>query len=163
MVARLALFVTALTDVDTSARDQIGAIRMEQNGDYKYVQFGATRTTNVTAALASGDIACYVVGTTADLDLMTLVDSANSAIGAGAVLATIPATGGPYYGWLKIRGRMTLDQTMSGSPAAGDMLTCAGAAAKLMAKRTAAAQTADATMVDVSTPAAPVVLLSFPN
>src|SRR5215469_16560289 len=91
-------FVSALTDVDTVAKDQLGAIRYELNGTYKYVQFGASRTTNVTAALALGDCVCYVLSAgSADLNRQTLVDSANSTAGAGVVMGTVAATGGPYY------------------------------------------------------------------
>jgi hypothetical protein len=128
-------FKSQLTDVDTTAMEDLGAIRMDENGVHKYVQFGATRTTNVSGALVAGDVVCYVLGTTADLDLMTLVDEANTAVGAGVVEAAVAATGGPFYGWVKIKGTVTLSGTPAGSPAAGDELTPASASAKSLTKR----------------------------
>lgn len=161
--SQIAAFVTSLTDIDTTARDQLGAIRADLNARYKYVQFGASRTTNVTASLAAGDIVCYVGLNTADLDKLTLVDSANSAVGAGMVLGTIAATGGPFFGWIQIQGVATLDQTMAGSPSAGDVLTTAAAAAKLMTKRVTDNAMECAVLVDNTTATAPVVALRFPN
>ena len=128
-------FAPALTDVDTSAKAVLGVIRRDANRMYKYVQFGATRTTNVSGALVAGDVVCYVIGTTADLDLCTLVDEANSAVGAGVVVAAIAATGGPFYGWIQIKGAATLSTTVGGSGAAGDAITTSGASAKAVTKR----------------------------
>lgn len=143
-------FVSAITDIDTTARDTPGSIRYDVNGVYKYVQFGATRTTNLTGALAAGDIACYVLGTTADLDLMTLADSANSAVGAGLVMAAVAATGGPFYGWLKVIGIGTLSGAPAGSPSAGDDLTNASASAKALTKVVTDAAPHVATLVDAT-------------
>lgn len=136
-------FVSALTDLDTYARDQLGSIRYEASGVFKYVQFGSSRTGQVSAALVQGDAVCYVLGVTADLDLLTLVDEPNSAVGAGIVAApagasgvsgqsavTIPTSGGPWFGWIQVGGTVTLSAAPGGSPAAGAALTTTSASNK---------------------------------
>ena len=158
-------FKSQLTDIDTTAMEDLGCTRYDEAHLYKYVQFGATRTTNVTASLAAGDIVCYVMGATADLDLMTLVDSPNSAVGAGVVQATVAATGGPYFGWIGIKGVFTLDQTIGGSPATGDALTVGPettASAKALTKRGNVEDGLVGLLVDNSTSTAPVVTVDFP-
>lgn len=156
-------FISALTDVDTVARDMLGAIRREINGFYKYVQFGATRTTQVTASLAAGDVACYVLGTTVDLNKLTLVDSANSAVGAGVVMGVIPNTGGPYFGWIQVCGTTTLNQAIGGTtPAAGNEITTTGASAKTVTKRAAVTDMAIGVVIDLSISATPNVNVNFP-
>jgi hypothetical protein len=165
MGSMVQLHVSALTDVDVSARDPIGSIRYDQNLVFKYVQFGASSTGQVTAALASGDIACYVVGTAGPgslLDNMQLVDSANSAVGAGVVQATISASGGPYFGWIQIKGVANLDQTVGGSPSAGNGLTTTSASAKGLTKMAAVTNQYVGVLVDNSTASAPVVNVDFP-
>lgn len=158
------MFVSALTDVDTSARDQLGAIRRELNGTYKYVQFGASRTTNVTASLAAGDVACYIVASTTDAGRLTLVDSANSILGAGVVMGTVASTGGPYYGWIQVGGVSTLNQAIGGSsPVAGNALTTTSASAKTLTKRAAATDQLCGVLFDNGTSSTPVVSLTFPQ
>lgn len=159
MPAPLLSFTTQLTDVDTTAQEPLGATRYDQNKVYKYVQFGATRTTNVTGTLVAGDAVCYVLGTTADLDLCTLVDSANSALGAGICPATIAPTGGPYFGWIQIRGVCTLSGTAEGSAAAGDELTSNGASAKFLTIKNADAELNCGVLVDATNK---VALLNYP-
>lgn len=143
-------FKSQLTDVDTSAMEDLGCTRFEENKIYKYVQFGATRTTNVTSALVAGDVVCYVLGTTADLDLMTLVDEANSVVGAGVCLASVAATGGPFYGWIQIKGPVTLSAAVGGSGAAGDLCTTASASAKQVTKKTTASTQSVGVLIDAT-------------
>jgi len=168
MSANAIAFVSDIGDVDTTARDTLGSIRYDVNGVYKYVQFGATRTGQVTASLVKGDVVCYVLGTTADLDLLTLVDSANSVVGAGVVQGTngvlaanvaVPATGGPYYGWVKIRGLVTLSNAAGGSPAAGSILTTTSATAKQVTVITTATSQVVGSYIDATNHIADV---SFP-
>lgn len=141
-------FVSAIGDIDTTIRDTLGSIRYDVNGVYKYVQFGASRTGQATAQLVVGDVVCYVIGTTSDLDLLTLVDEPNSAMGAGVVVGystdttgttvKVTTTGGPYYGWVKIEGVITLSAAAGGSAVAGDALTVGPvttASAKQVTKR----------------------------
>lgn len=155
-------WVSALTDIDTVARDQLGAIRRALNGFYKYVQFGATRAGNVTAALAAGDVVCYVVGTTADLDRLTLADSPNSAVGAGVVMAPIPNTGGPYFGWIMVCGTCQLNNALGGSAAAGNEVTSTGATAKTLTTKAAVTNISAGVAIDVSVAASPIVNINFP-
>ena len=165
MASQKISFKSGLNDVDTTAMEDLGCTRYDEGHLYKYVQFGATRTTNLTGALAAGDIACYVMGATADLDLMTLVDEPNSAVGAGVVMAAVSATGGPYYGWLGIKGVFTLDNAIGGSsPVAGDALTVGPvttASAKTLTKRGNVADGYCGVVVDVNVSAAPVVNVDF--
>lgn len=170
------LFVSALTDLWTvpspvgsnfqNSQDRPGAIRREFNGVYKCVQFGASLTTNVTAALAQGDIACYVSPAgNATLDELILADEPNSAIGAGVVMSAtgVPATGGPYQGWLLVGGTTTLDQAIGGTtPAVGNELTTTSATAKTLTKRAAVTDMAVGILVDNTISAAPVVNVNFP-
>jgi|SRR5215469_11639061 len=157
-------FISALTDVDTVARDLLGVIRRELNGFYKYVQFGASRTTNVTASMAAGDVACYVISAgSLDIDRLTLVDEPNSVLGAGVVMAAIPSTGGPYFGWLQVCGTTTLNQAIGGTtPAAGNEVTTTGASAKTVTKRAAVTDMAIGILVDNNVSATPVVNINFP-
>ena len=153
-------FVSALGDIDTYARDTLGSIRYDANGVSKYVQFGASRTGQVSAQLVVGDVVCYVVGTTADLDLLTLVDEPNSAVGAGVVwgyptdvtgtTVKVATTGGPYYGWIKIKGTVTLSNAAGGSAAAGNALTTSSASAKTVTKRANEADQTVGVLVDAT-------------
>lgn len=152
-------FKSALTDVDTSAKEPLGTIRRDLNNLYKYIQFGATRTTNVTGALVAGDVVCYVLGTTADLDLCTLADSANSAVGAGVCMASIAATGGPFFGWVQVKGAATLSTTVGGSAAAGDEITPNGASAKTLTLKNNYAEHNCGVLVDATNK---VALINFP-
>lgn len=164
MASQKISFKSGLTDIDTTAMEDLGCTRYDEGHLYKYVQFGATRTTNVTASLAAGDIVCYVMGATADLDLMTLVDSPNSAVGAGVVQATVASTGGPYYGWVGIKGVFTMDQTIGGSPANGDALTVGPvttSSAKTLTKRGNVADGYCGVLVDNNTSTAPVINADF--
>lgn len=158
-------FKSNLTDIDTTPMEDLGCTRYDEAHLFKYVQFGASRSTNLTAALAAGDVVCYVMGSTADLDLMTLVDEPNSAVGAGVVQAAVLATGGPYYGWIGIKGPFTLDQTIGGSPSTGDALTVGPvttASAKALTKRGNVADGYVGVLVDNSTSTAPVINADFP-
>lgn len=155
-------YVSQLSDVDTSARDMLGSIRRQLNGFYKYVQFGATRTGQVTGALNPGDVACYVIGTTADLDRLTLVDSPNSAIGAGVVMGVVPVTGGPYFGWIMVTGTCQLNNALGGAPAVGNEVTTTGATTRTMTTKAAVTNIGTGVAVDISVPASPIVNINFP-
>jgi hypothetical protein len=163
MSSPIVAFTTQLTDIDITAKEPLGAIRSDQNHVYKYVQFGASTTGQVTAALAAGDVACYVnaSGNATD-DMLQLVDVVNTNLGAGVVQATVSATGGPYYGWLQIKGVATLDQVIGGSTAVGVPLTVSGATSKTLNAATSAPCQIVGWLVDSSTTSAPVVALAFP-
>lgn len=155
-------FVSALTDVDTYARDLLGSIRRELNGIYKYVQFGSTVAAGPTAAIAAGSTVCYVLPAgNAQLQRMFLVDSANSALGAGIAQAAVPTGQGLQFGWIQIRGTATLGAALA-SGAVGNTITTSGAAAGNMKVAAAVTDTPAGVVVDLTTSTAPVVMLSFP-
>ena len=93
------LFHTALTANDSTAKEQLGAIRAEWDGTqwkwYKYVQVAAGTTvangtplayptTNTARTIVSGTVADYLRNRPAG-------------VGVGAITAS-------YYGWIQIKG-----------------------------------------------------------
>jgi hypothetical protein len=155
-------FVSALTDIDTYARDMVGSIRRELNGIYKYVQFGSSIATGPTAAIPAGSTVCYVLPAgNATLQRMMLCDSANSALGAGVAQGSVPAGQGLQFGWIQIRGTATLGAALQ-SGAVGNNLSTTGAVALGMKVAAAVTDQIVAEAVDLTTAAAPVVLLNFP-
>lgn len=116
---------------DLVQRDPLGAVRFEGDGRYKYVKFTGT------TAVAVGDFVCYAVAS--DGFTETVVDGANSALPAG-VAEGVHSLGAVTYGWIKVQGLSTLSTALAGTPAAGDLLTSAGATAPAVTKKTAVAQ-----------------------
>lgn len=110
-------FKSNIGDYDATAQDDIGCLYYAENAVYKYVKFSGTTATVV------GDVVCYVA---ADAT-MTIVDAANTALGAGVATASNSVTGTAYYGWIQIRGIATLSTALAGSPSVGDDLTTDGA------------------------------------
>lgn len=126
MAGQKLTFGTQVTDVDATARDDIGCLRYNENAVFKYVRFSGTTAINI------GDFLCYVATDATD----TTVDGANTAHGAGVAQAAVPI--GPVaYGWIQIRGIATLSTALAGAPAVGDVLTSSGAAAPAVTKITA--------------------------
>jgi len=93
MSTRITGFTTALTDIDTTAQEPLGAIRDDVNHTYKYVKFSGT------TAVAAGDFVAYV---TTDANYQT-VDGAATILGAGVAVAA-HASGSVTYGWMQIKG-----------------------------------------------------------
>lgn len=150
MATRITGFTTALTDIDTTAQEYLGAIRQDVTRDYKYVKFSGTN------AVAIGDCVCYVLS---DTNLQT-VDDANSAVGAGVAVAAHPS-GSVTYGWIQIRGMATLNNALAGTtPVAGSVLTNASAGTGALTLITAAASPAVAIAVVV---ASKIVQLTYAN
>jgi hypothetical protein len=118
MAQRITGFTTALTDIDTTPQEYLGAARNDVAHTYKYVKFSGT------TAVAVGDFCCYVL---TDTNAQT-VDGANSAVGAGVAMA-VHASGSVTYGWIVTRGVATLSTTFAPTPVAGDPLTNTGATA----------------------------------
>src|SRR5215469_2778408 len=158
MGALIQQHVAGITDIDTVAKDILGSLRYEQNLVFKYVQFGANSTGQVTSALASGDICCYVIGSAGPgsyLDQLIQVDEPNTILGAGVVQGTVAVTGGPYFGWVQLLGIATLDQTVGGSPSAGNSVTATSASAKTLTKMAAVTNQYNGVLIDNSTATAP--------
>jgi hypothetical protein len=118
MPIRITGFTTALTDIDTTPQEYLGAARNDVSHTYKYVKFTGT------TAVAIGDFVCYVLTD----PLAQTVDGANSAVGAGVAVAA-HASGSVTYGWITTRGVMNLSTTFAPTPVAGDPLTNTGATA----------------------------------
>ena len=155
-------FISALTDVDTFARDQLGSIRRQENGLYKYVQFGSSLVLGPTAQINPGSVVCYVLPAgNATLQRIFLVDSANSALGAGIAQGLVPTGQGLQFGWIQVKGNATLGQALA-SGAVGNAVTTTGAAAGNMKVTAAVTDMIGGIVVDLTTASAPVVLLNFP-
>jgi hypothetical protein len=105
------VFRTALTDTKTTDFEQVGTIRFEGNKVYKWVQFSGT------TAVAAGKVVCYLATAGADL-LETVVDGANSVIGAGIAQAAV-AAGTVMFGWIQVTGPCVFAGTVTGAAGAG--------------------------------------------
>jgi len=106
----------ALTDVDTAQKVfPLGAIRQEDNKDYKYVKFSGTN------AIAAGDLVGYVTSGGAT-DGMTTVDGAVGVGPAGVAQAAVLTANGVQYGWIQIRGLCVAASAIAGGASAGQTL-----------------------------------------
>lgn len=137
---RISGFTTAITDIDVTPQEYLGAIRFDYNAAYKYVRFTGTLAT------AIGDVCSYVLTDTT----MTSVDSTTSAIGAGVSPAVHPL-GSVSYGWLQIRGVATLS-TAYGAGAQGNAVTTVGAANKAVTVAAAVTNAVVGVIVNVTGP-----------
>lgn len=145
----IASWKTPLTQLDTTAQELLGAIRYEDNAVYKYVKFSGT------LALVANDFVCYVVSDLTN----TTVDGTNSVLGAGMALASHSGTGSAYYGWIQIRGTVTLSTALTAG-ADGDALTVIGAGNKTLDVSALVTDVIYAIAVDAS---AKIVNLTCPN
>jgi hypothetical protein len=142
-------FTTAVTDIDTAPQEYLGAIRFDYNAAWKYVRFAGT------VAAAVGDVVTYVLSD----QTMTTVDVAVGAVGAGVVPVAHPA-GSVTYGWVQIRGVVTLS-TAFGAGAAGNGLTSVGAAIRAVTVAAAVTNVGVGFIVNVT---APIVMYAmFPD
>jgi hypothetical protein len=142
-------FTTAVTDIDTSPQEYLGAIRFDYNAAWKYVRFSGTLATAV------GDVCSYVMTD----QTMTTVDSTTSPVGAGVAPVAHPL-GSVTYGWVQIRGVVTLS-TAFGAGAVGNSLTTLAAANKAVTIPAAVTAVAVGFIVNVT---APIVMYAmFPD
>lgn len=138
-MGRKIVFASALSDVmvftanQVRGAEQIGSIREENNGTYKYVAFSGT------TAVAVGDVVCY--SAYASDGNAVICDGANTALGAGVAMGVVAtgtiASGATYYatGWVRIKGRATVTGTLGGSPSFGDEMVVASASAGTVTKK----------------------------
>jgi hypothetical protein len=101
--------------------------------DMKTTRFTNTSSSPARRSLPLGDVVCYVATDT----LCQTVDGANTALGAGVAPVAVP-NGAVAYGWIQIGGVATLSTALAGTPAVGDGMTTAGAAAPAVTKSAAA-------------------------
>lgn len=116
------IFLTKLTDINSTDKEGVGCLRWEGNKCYKYVKF---LNTTATVAGAAGNTVVYtaVDGYDDNEVCMDVSDADAIPIPAGQVLATITGTAGTaYYGWIQIKGfathSSTLAASLDGTPAA---------------------------------------------
>lgn len=114
------IFHSDLTDVDTSARDPLGAIRWDRGKKYKYVKI---RNTTATVAAVAGDVVGYEAedGVSNHTVVIDLSDADSPPVPAGVLQGTVAGVHSPqvsYYGWILLTGPFTANQALGGS--AGD-------------------------------------------
>lgn len=109
------IFVTQLTDVDTTARDIVGDIRCESGKFYKYVKLA-----NYTATVAgvAGDPVAYVKAATdatgaaaKNAVVLDMSDAAAQPELAGFLMGTVAGvhtTPTIYYCWIQLTGLVTV-------------------------------------------------------
>lgn len=111
------LFNTDLTSSDTTAKDQLGAMREDSSGKfYKYVKF-------ITATVVAGDVVKYLTSTKYDASEVE-PSATQAAVVAGIALATQAIND---FGWIQIGGRSgSLAVNGTGAPAIGDAAISSG-------------------------------------
>ena len=115
------IWATRLTDVSSTDKEGIGALRFEGAKAYKYVQY-SDGTANLTGA--AGDFTGYVTYTATSVVVTTDV-SDTFGVGAGMLMATVLDL---QYCWIQIKGRAVLSTAIGGTPANGSVLTFTAAA-----------------------------------
>lgn len=105
------IFVTKITDVDTSARDTVGDIRWENNKKYRYTK--VANTTATVAGVAGDPVACVKAATDAagaaakNYGVLDVSDAAAQPECIGFLAAAVAGVHSPqvsYYCWLQISG-----------------------------------------------------------
>lgn len=108
------LFHTAIGDVDTTQKETLGALRVEDGAWYKYVKI---LNDTATVAGVAGDPVAFTItvgGVTYDgvgnhVCVIDLSDAATQPIGAGFLTGTVTGTVDvAYYTWIQIRGQVTV-------------------------------------------------------
>lgn len=142
-------FVTPLTEVSTTDKEGLGALRFEGNKCYKYVQY--VEATAATDGVA-GEVAYYLAaagdgaleGYALHKVTSDLSDSAE--VGAGVLQANMSNL---EYGWIQIKGAATLSIALTAG-ADGDPLTPTGSADGTLDVATAATDVIGAYASDIS-------------
>jgi len=119
------VFVSALDEVSTTAKDQLGDLRWVGNKCYKYIMYD-----EATAAVdgVAGEVCYYILDTgyaanTVSSDLSDC-GGAGTYISAGVLQAVMSDN---EYGWIQIKGLATLTIALTAG-ADGNALTATGAA-----------------------------------
>lgn len=133
------MFDTALTDVWTTAAEKgskPGDLRWEGNKAYKCVQY--------TVAPVAGNLQKYATGATYDANQVSATTSQITPVAGVAVASGLIN----QFGWMQIRGTVTLTAPHTGTPAVGDALgpsASLGALALWVTPRQVVATAIDAT------------------
>lgn len=117
-------FVTKIGDVNTTAQEPLGSIRIEGVKRYKYVEF---KNTTATVTIVAGTLVAYnaATGYANNKVVSDLTDADAVPICAGAACATIAGVlATSYFGWVQTQGHCTLDTAVtSGAAGKGFTLT----------------------------------------
>lgn len=114
------IFQTELTANDSSAKEELGAVRFGPTGEaYKYVRYNAG--TGAVAAVANETVVWH--GDDGRDDMEVTMDITDGVICAGMLLAVLTDD---YYGWIQTKGYVTLNTALAGG-ADGNALTSLGA------------------------------------
>lgn len=123
--------VYTAAQLDEGKTPAVGDIFWDRSKCYKFVLYAEG-----TGALdlAAGDVVYYVDDTGYGASTVTadVSDATGQELGAGVAVATVD-TDATYF-WIQIKGAATVLQTIGGTPADGDPLTCVGAADKALTK-----------------------------
>lgn len=112
------VWMSPLTEVNSVAKEVLGAHRYENGKWYKYVNL---KNTTATVAAAAGSLVAYFAATGYGNNrvVVDLTDADSAVFVAGAMVAAVAGVlTVDYYAWMQIKGLCTLD-TAIGSGAAG--------------------------------------------
>lgn len=113
------LFNSKIGDVDSSAKDPLGALRCSNDIWYRYVQ---VKNTTATVAGVAGDPVAYGSGTghTTPLVVLDLTDADTQPVGAGFLTGSVAGVAGTsYYTWVQLTGVVTVPTAVAGTPVIG--------------------------------------------
>lgn len=115
------LWGTKLTTSETTSQEQLGVLREESNGKlYKYVKF-------ITASVVAGDAVKYLT-VTKKAAYQVEPKNTQAAVVAGVAVADQAIND---YGWIQVRGSVTLSATGTDTPVVGDAAISSGTTKKL--------------------------------
>lgn len=119
------IFNSQITDITTTRRDVLGALRWEDGKLFQYVKI---RNTTATVAGVAGDAVAYEAedGVENFTVVIDLSDADSSPLPAGLLQGSVAGVHSPqveYYGWIQKTGPATVNQALAGSAADGNPLT----------------------------------------
>lgn len=115
-------FITELTQVDTSQKEQLGSLRFENGKWYKYVKL---YNDSATVAGVAGDGVAYaaLTGYKTNTVVLDCTDADTKPIGAGILTAACAGTvDTEFYCWIQIKGWAELPSGGIASGADGDAI-----------------------------------------
>jgi len=150
------VFVTGLTDVTTTRKEELGTIRREGNKTYKYVKF---LKTTATVAVVAGNVVFYS-GFAASEVTADITDIEVAGLAAGHMAAAWDGVT-TSYGWIQVRGLVT-NPTDVTAGANGNALTAIGAGDKTLDVSAAVTDHCVAQLLDDSTGAQTILATNYP-
>lgn len=121
------IFVSQITDVDTSARDTLGDVRFVDGKHYRYVKL-INDTASVTVAGVAGDPVAYTDGGVANNEVTLDNTSADAQpIVAGCLCAAVVGTyNTAYYLWIQVTGLVTVPTAVTSGVVGSGCMMAAG-------------------------------------